>query len=238
MRALLSICRFPRRTRVRGFGLTDLLVTLAVLSVVVAAAAPVVARVRAKSRLALCLGNVRQVNQAVLQFADGHDHVLPRMENSPAPGGWWYYKEQVKGYVGLTGASSPDDKVFACPDDRGYGEGREKPQPFCRSRKFNYTSYVFNGVNLPGIPNVAGQEVSSIVEPSRTLLVMEWTAHAPLSWHRSRTGQANTPFYCDAESVVGFVDGHVAFTKIYYDGLNAAFTRDPAPGYDYRYSGD
>jgi hypothetical protein len=181
---------------------------------------------------------VKQVNRAVLQYADEQEHILPRMEGSPAPGGWWYYKDQVKGYLGLTGPSSPNDKVFACPDDRGYGEATERPVPFWRSRKHNYTSYVFNGVNLPGIPNIGGRETSSITQPSRTLLVMEWTAHAPLSWHRSRTGRANTPFYNDAESVVGFVDGHAALTKIFYDGLNAAYTRDPAPGYNYKYSGD
>jgi hypothetical protein len=67
---------------------------------------------------------------------------------------------------------------------------------------------------------------------------MEWTAHAPLSWHKSKTGKRNMPFYCDAESVVGFVDGHVALTRIYYDGYNAAYTQDPIYGYDYQYSGD
>ena len=72
----------------------------------------------------------------------------------------------------------------------------------------------------------------------RTLLVMEWTAHAPLSWHKSKTGKQNAPFYCDAQSVVGYVDGHVSFTKIYYDGYNAAYTRNPIAGYDYKYSGD
>lgn len=199
---------------------------------------PVAAQARAKSRRTRCLANLKQVNGAVLQFAGDHDQALPRMDSSPPPGGWWWYKEQVKGYAGLSGESSPTDKVFGCPDDRGYGEGTEKPPPFSQSRKHDYTSYAFNGVNLPGIPNVAGREVSSIKEPSRTLLVMEWTAHAPLSWHRSRTGRANTPFYSDAESVVGFVDGHVAFIPLYYDGLNAAYTRDPAPGYAYRYSGD
>ena len=66
---------------------------------------------------------------------------------------------------------------------------------------------------------------------------MEWTAHGPLSWHRSRTGKRNAPFYNDAESVVGFVDGHVDLVKIYHDGYNAAYTRDPIPGYRYRYSG-
>jgi type II secretory pathway pseudopilin PulG len=238
-------CRFSRRRfrsadRPPGFGLTDLLVTLAVLSVLAAVLVPVVARARAQSRLALCLENVRQVNRAVLQFAGDHDQTLPRMEGSPPPGGWWYYKEQVKGYLGLSGPSSSSDKAFACPDDRGYDEGTAEPMPFWRSKRHDFTSYVFNGVNLPDvpIPNVAGHEVSSIREPVRTLLVMEWTAHAPLSWHRSRTGQANTPFYNDAESVVGFVDGHAAFIPIFYDGLNAAYTRDPVPGYGYKYSGD
>jgi prepilin-type processing-associated H-X9-DG protein len=67
---------------------------------------------------------------------------------------------------------------------------------------------------------------------------MEWTAHAPLSWHKSQTRKENTPFYNNAESVVGFVDGHVKLIPIYYDGLNAAYTRDPIGGYEYQYSGD
>jgi type II secretory pathway pseudopilin PulG len=234
----ISIFR-PRRTRAcPGFTLTDFLVALAALSLLAALVIPKVTRSRAEARLATCLANVRQVNRAVIEFAEDNARTLPRMEGAPAPGGWWQYKEQVKGYLGLTGPPSANDKVFACPDDRGYGEGTEEPQPFCRSRKHNYTSYVFNGVNLPGMPNVGGREISTIRDPARTLLVMEWTAHAPLSWHRSRTGKANTPFYNDAENVAGFVDGHAALIKIHYDGLNAAYTRDPAPGYSYKYTGD
>jgi Tfp pilus assembly major pilin PilA len=228
----------PPPSRGQAFTSSDLLVTIAVLSVLAAVALPFVARSRSAAHLTLCLANLQQVNRAVLQFAANHNQTLPRVDSSPAPGGWWYYKEQVKSYAGLTGPSSPSDKIFACPDDRGYEEGTEKPQPFCQSRRHDYTSYVFNGVNLPGIPNIAGRKVSSIPKPSRTLLVMEWTAHAPLSWHRSCTGRANTPFYNNAESLVGFVDGHVALIKIYYDGLNAAYTRNPVPGYEYTYSGD
>jgi hypothetical protein len=198
----------------------------------------IVARTGAQTKLTRCLANLGEVNQAVLKFAADHDRTLPSMEGSPSPGGWWWYKELVKGYVGLTGASSANDTAFACPSDRGYGDSLTEVQPFCRSARHDFTSYVFNGVNLPGIPNIAGRALANLQTPARTLLVMEWTAHAPLSWHRSRTGRANTPFYTDAESVVGFVDGHAALVKIYYDGLNPAFTRDPAPGYAYQYSGD
>jgi hypothetical protein len=93
-------------------------------------------------------------------------------------------------------------------------------------------------VTMPGMPNLAGLPLSSVQQPKRTLLVMEWTAHAPLSWHKSKTGRKNSPFYCDAQSVVGFVDGHASLTRIYYDGYNAAYTQDPIAGYDYQYSGN
>ena len=221
-----------------GFTLTDLLVAVAVLSVIGVVALAMLSLAGSGSELARCLANLQQVNQAVLKFAEANGSSLPTVEGSPAPGGWWYYKELVKGYAGLTGASSANDTLFACPVDRGYGDGSVEAKPFSRSARHDFTSYVFNGVDLPGIPNVAGRKLDSIAKPGRTLLVMEWPAHAPLSWHRSRTGQANTPFYSDAESVVAFVDGHAALVKIYYDGLNPAFTRDPAPGYAYQYSGD
>ncbi len=222
----------------RGFSLTDLLMTLAGLSVLAAIVVPVVVTHRRESRLAVCLGNLKQINQAMLAYAAGNDQTLPVTEPSPIPGGWWHYKETIKSHLGLSGPPSPDEKVFACPDDRGYGDSIESTVPFHRSKKHLYTSYIFNGVTLPGMPNISGRKIDSIMAPNRTLLVLEWTAHAPLSWHRSRTGRLNTPFYKDAESVVGFVDGHVALTKIYYDGLNPAYTRDPAPGYSYKFSGD
>ena len=64
---------------------------------------------------------------------------------------WWFYKDLLRTDLGLKGLSSPADKVFACPDDRGY----EDRKPFRSLAKFNYGSYVFNGVNLPGVPNIA-----------------------------------------------------------------------------------
>jgi type II secretory pathway pseudopilin PulG len=217
-----------------GFSLTDLLVTAAVVSLLSALVIVRSSAVKSQSRLARCISNLQQVNRAVQSFANDNNQTLPTVTASDQKSLWWWYKEQVKRYVGLTGASSAADTVFACPQDRGYSD----PKPFCLSPRFDYGSYVFNGVTMEGTPNLAGWQLSSIKHPARTLLVMEWTAHAPLSWHRSKTGKRNMPFYCDAESVVGFVDGHVNLTKIYYDGYNAAYTQDPVDGYDYQYSGD
>ncbi len=220
-----------------GFSPADFLVVLAVLALLLAVLVPILARSKSKARRAVCLANLGQVSRALLLYAEENQKTLPTPANSPPTGVWWWYKEQVKGYIGLKGPSSSQDKVFACPSDRGYTED-EKARPFCLSPRFDYGSYVFNGVNLPGVPHLVGRELGTINHPAKTLLVMEWSAHAPLSWHDSRTGKANFPFYNDALNAVAFVDGHVDYIKIYYDGLNAAYTRDPIFGYNYKYSGD
>jgi hypothetical protein len=207
---------------------------VAACALLLAVGLPMWVQSRSRTQLSVCTSHLKDVTRAVLQFADGNGGKLPDNEPGMKGGVWWWYKEQVKGELELRNPSSAADKVFACPSDRGYEEGR----PFRLSAKFDYGSYVFNGVTLPGIPHIAGSNVATIRDPSRTLLMMEWSAHAPLSWHRSRTGKNNYPFYNNAESVVGFVDGHVDFIPIYYDGINAAYTRDPIPGYKYKYSGN
>ena len=216
-----------------AFTRADLLVTIATGAVLTALVMTPLKISRGKARLKVCTDNLQQVGRSVLLYAEDHQTALPAPARTDPGDFWWWYKEQVKSYIGLAGPSSTNDRVFACPADRGYSD----PQPFCTSPRFDYGSYVFNGVTLYGTPNIAGWKLPTVSQPQRTLLVMEWAAHAPLSWHRSRTGKSNAPFYCDAESVAAFADGRASLTKIYYDGYNAAYTRDPIPGYDYKYSG-
>ncbi len=223
-----------RRQCSPGFSRTDMVVALAGLSILAAMVLASAASVKENARLARCTANLQKVTGAVLTFCNDNHQTLPGPDDSAPRDVWWWYKEDVKDYLPLNGSSSSNDLVFACPEDRGYSD----PMPFHLDARFDFNSYVFNGVTLPGMPNIAGRPLSSVKRTSRTLLVMEWTAHAPLSWHKSKTGRKNMPFYCDAQSVVGFVDGHVSFSKIYYDGYNAAYTRDPIPGYEYQYGGD
>lgn len=216
----------------RGFTLTDLLVGVACLSVLGAILLAQQIRARTNARLTTCTGNLAQVTRATLDYANDQHQSLPGGDATDKRDLWWWYKELVKSYAGLHGESSDKDTLFACPEDRGYTE----PIPFRQSARFDFNSYVFNGVTLPGMPNISGLSLAAVNHPQRTLLVMEWTAHAPLSWHASKTGRKNAPFYCDAKSVAGFVDGHVSFIPIYFDGYNAAFTQDPIASYEYQYS--
>lgn len=217
----------------KAFTRADVLVTVAGVALLGVVATAWGVRAGRQTRMDCCRDNLRQVAAAVRQFSADHEDRLPAPDPAQRGDFWWWYKEQVKGYAGLSGPSGPGDAVFACPDDRGYTDAR----PFHASPRFDYGSYVFNGVTLPAVPQIAGWQVAAVRKPARTLLVMEWTAHAPLSWHRSRTGKRNAPFYCDAESMVAFVDGHAGITRIYYDGYNPAYTQDPPHGYDYQFSG-
>jgi hypothetical protein len=229
-------CRSAEKRQ--GFAQGDVILVLAAVLVLGSVALSFISKSRENSRMAQCLVNVKVLNDAVLSQAQDNGNRLLTTKAIPAPGGWWSYKDKIRSYIKKGAGGGVEERLFACPSDRGYSQETERQVPFWRSPKHSFTSYVFNGVTLPGIPNVSGRQLSSIREPSKTLLVMEWVAHGPLSWHRSRTGQANMPFYDGAECVVGFVDGHAGLTRIHFDGINAAYTRDPAPGYDYRYSGD
>lgn len=222
-----------RSKRNEAFALPDLLVILAVISVLAALSVTIAISVKEKARLAVCLENQQKIGKAILAFSEDNSKALPG-PSSPKDNIWWTYKEQIMSYAGLKGDPSVKDTLFACPNDRGYTDST----PFCRSSRFQFNSYVFNGVTLPGMPNVAGCFTYNIKEPDKTLLIMEFCAHGPYAWHYSKNGNQNTPFYNNAQSMAAFVDGHAHFTKFYYDGYNAAYTKDPPPGYDYKFSGN
>jgi hypothetical protein len=223
----------PQRSAM-GFSGVDLLAVVAIVAVVGAVIAVPWIRSTRAARVTLCTDHLRQIAQAIHLYAEDHRKTLPGPVAGQGGDFWWWYKEQIRPYLPPKNDRAVQDTVFVCPDDRGYSD----PAPFCRTPRFDFSSYVFNGVLLPGMPNIAGWQQGAVVEPRRTLLVMEWAAHAPLSWHRSRTGVRNGPFYRDAECVVAFTDGHAGLIPIYYDGYNAAYTRDPIAGYAYRFSGN
>ncbi len=222
------------RTGLGGFTAPDLMALIAILSVLGAVVAVPLIRSKRSAGEAVCVNNLRQIAQAVNLYAEDHGKTLPGPVAGQAGDFWWWYKEQIRPYPKPKGDRAAQDAQFVCPSDRGYSD----PAPFSKTQRFDFSSYVFNGVTLPGMPQIAGWKQSALVEPAKTLVVMEWAAHAPISWHRSRTGLKNTPFYNNAACAVSFTDGHAAVIPIYYDGFNAAYTRDPIAGYAYRYSGN
>lgn len=134
------------------------------------------------------------------------------------------------------------------------------PEGHCAQSNYLYASYEFNGANeftnqmplypeITRLPGISGRKLTSIKNPSRTLLIADASAFGCYSWHEPKPVHMpdgfEMPFFNDAKNVVGFVDGHVSYTKIYYNsspnsnGLYSfAFFYDPPAGYAYQWSGD
>ena len=166
-----------------------------------------------------------------------------------------FYKRLMKSYVGLRGASSPGDKVFACPADTFYYDYPSlayHPQSLHDQLDSDYSSYGFNAGNgfvawpppevlhQASFPGVFGRKLASIKQPSKTDLLSETSALFPWSWHQPQKlphGKYGTK---DAKNVVSFVDGHVSYIKIYWNA-NFDLTSccyDPPADYDYKHSAD
>ena len=165
----------------KGFTLIELLVVVAIITILAALLLPVLSRAKASAQKTTCLNNLKQINLGIHMYADDHDNVLSLVSTNTSADVWTDYKSWMKSYVGLNGASSPQDTLFACPADTYYyidydriSQGRHT-QP-----QYNYSSYAFNAGNIRINPNqfpgIAGRKLTSIKPPSKTILVAEFSA--------------------------------------------------------------
>jgi prepilin-type N-terminal cleavage/methylation domain-containing protein len=240
-----------------GFTLIELLVVIAIMALLASLLLTAVSQAIGKARRATCMNNLRQIGLGVRMYADDANDKSP----GKAVGGklsFMGYKELMKSYVGLRGASSRQDKLFACPADVYYYDtafGKRRPGPgyegyvpesWCAQPNSDFSSYVFNAGNLfppsrrVSLPGIAGLTLSSIKHPARTVLVTEAPALIPFSWHQPRrllftmmrSGiDCRTKFFNDSMNMVSFVDGHVSYVKIYWK-FSTNFVFEPACSYD------
>jgi hypothetical protein len=150
--------------------------------------------------------------------------------------------------VGSSDGASTQNKLYACPADTFYFDfmtARYVPSSLHEQTNSDFSSYLFNGGNLNTnavtggyYGGVAGRMISSIKEPARTVLVAEYPAWFPFSWHDPKPPP--TSGFKDARNVVSFVDGHVSYIKIYWNSAPRSMTAeyDPPAGYDYKWSAD
>jgi prepilin-type N-terminal cleavage/methylation domain-containing protein len=213
----------------RAFTLVELLVVIAIVAILAGLLLPALGRAKEDGRRTSCASNLQQVNLAIRFYANDYSDSLPVLPNpNPYPNGVGaYYKQLVKVYLGLTGPPSPNEKVFICPSD----------PIICTQLGHAFTSYTFNGYEVgPGaIPRITGQKLGAIKSQTKAVLAGEWPAFFGGSWH-----PLASPDHPDAQNVLTFVDGHVNFVKIYWNGVSDSnpCSYEPPSRYDYNWDGE
>jgi prepilin-type N-terminal cleavage/methylation domain-containing protein len=239
-----------------GFTLVELLVVMAIIALLAALLLPALTRSKVSAQRTACLNNLRQVSIGTHLYALDNGDTLPAAPNvtgsSLEPNhAAIFYKRLMKSYVGLSGASSPQDKVFACPADTFY---YDYPSLTYEARSLHdqpdsdFSSYGFSGgngftnypppayLNEAAFPGVFGLKQASIRNPANTVLLSDISAFFPWSWHQPFKLPAGQYGVNDARNMVSFVDDHVSYIKIYWNATFdiTACCYDPPAGYEYK----
>lgn len=230
----------------KGFTLIELLVVIAIIAILAALLLPVLSSAKAKVQRTTCMNNLQQISLGIRMYAEDSNDAFPPATNQP-PAAFTAYTQLMKSYVGLTGTEPERAKLFDCPADTfNWLYNDYYPQSAYKQSRYYYSSYGFNGGNFlwgnpptARWPGIAGRKLTSIKEPVKTILDLEIAALLPYSWHEPHHGASH---FNNAQDMVGFVDGHVSFIKMYWNVITTngleAWHYEPPVGYDYKWSGD
>jgi prepilin-type N-terminal cleavage/methylation domain-containing protein len=240
-----------------AFTLLELLVVIAIIAILAALLLPVLSKAKARAHRTTCLNNLKQINIAVQLYAGDNDDTLPAVPNTQADGMHTnsfeiVYKGLVKNYAGLQGASSPQDKLFACPADTWfYNDWAHLAESWHNQEYSDYSSYGYNGSGgeidtpptMPGatsFPGPFGRKLAAIKDPVKTVLLFELAAGYPFPWHEPKEIPDGFSGVNGSMSMISFADGHADYIRMYSntDYFMATIWYDPPAGYDYKWSGD
>lgn len=115
---------YVRSVKQEGFSLVGILVTVAIITLLLAMMVPAFQRVKSQSRLSYCANSLRQIHTGAMLYAADNDGWIPPAYQGPS-GNRVYWFDVIAGYLDLARNERVDPRqwnartgtVFHCPDE-------------------------------------------------------------------------------------------------------------------------
>ena len=223
----------------KAFTLVELLVVVAILSLLAALLAPTLRNAMDMSQRATCASQLRQLAVATRLYLTNNETAFPAHASGPVMSyyawagkrGTEYTAQErfVNRYVTVLGKVNVDDnegvfRVFRCPGDNGATAGR---WPYDRQPSLFDTfgnSYFYNsGANDNLGMGLHGKRLNEVSSPAAVILANDYAFDA-FGWQAAVPGPVDVPFqhsYWHHATELGW--GNVAFVDAHIEYLRATY---------------
>ena len=148
-----------------GFTLIEVLVVIAIISLLASILFPVFAKARESGRRSACLSNQRQVGMAILLYAQDNEELFPNGLNRNGATRIW----PVEGWAGQCAAYIRNPRLLAClSDDTSARATNASDQVVSYAMNSGLVGYADSDAPIP--PGIA---LGSLSAPARTVLLFE-----------------------------------------------------------------
>jgi prepilin-type processing-associated H-X9-DG protein len=216
-RTSAGYCAIPRqRSRLLAFTLLELLLVIAIISLVISIVLPALSRSRETARVAMCQSNLRQQIIAVEAYIGDYEQFYPAADDpvSMAPFYWLWmglgYRQFIGTYL-VPNISAQNPSVLTCPSEATSPDAYDRTS-YMYSLAFYHSPEQINALSSPADtytnPQPAvGCNTSLVRRPADKIMAGEWASnHGPLEGDQGWWDLRGRRAYL-------FADGHAAYLK-------------------------
>lgn len=229
---------FPKPATFRRAGVTlaEILVIVAVISILVALLFPAFKKMQQLAQQGKCLSNMRSIGAGVLAVAAEQGRLPAMGHSAKTQQPTWGMKVALS--LGIDTTQYGQKTVFICPADRTWFTAQGQNM---HNNHIGHSSYAANinlmdweeGVSALDGPAFGGVTLGSIARPSRTILIVEvheqsnvisWSDYGGKTWQKGWTFEYTRPGESEEEDPGKkgyhngrnhwlFADGHIELLK-------------------------
>ena len=213
--------------RKHGFTLIELLVVIAIIAILAAILFPVFAKAREKARATSCLNNLKQIDLAIMQYAQDYDECMPYIDSQTGNDieAWTniefdnpWHNTGTGDWVVMIQPYIKSRQVFQCPSAPRVGwngnwtRGQNAPSNSCNC------SYVLNQSQVG-----AGRPIAGIIAPASKVILFDHGATNQVAQTVGAYRSSGFPRHWDDWNITGSGNSFNMDTEPHNNGRNCGF---------------